>query len=142
MRTAVWVSLGLLLASFAINSPTWAVERELAGVRLGDKALTLLSRPGFGEPTYIGPIGTISLPSPEPAGAARAGARAGPSGPGGARAGGARGERERVGGCALAGARAAACEAAGDGAWAVEPRRRHQGWALVLCRRRPTWALV
>ena len=91
MRTAVWVSLGLLLASFAINSPTWAVERELAGVRLGDKALTLLSRPGFGEPTYIGPIGTISLPSPEPVGAARAGARAGPSGPGGARAGGARG---------------------------------------------------
>jgi len=95
MRRAVWSSLSLFVVIGALSSSSWAVERELCGVRLGDKALNLLDKPGYGQPAYIGPLGTISVTSAEQqqaAGAATGGAaRSGPSGPSGGMRGGRRG---------------------------------------------------
>ncbi len=97
MRKALWacVSLGVLVGFAAPCS--WAVERELSGVRLGETAMDLLDKPGYGEPDFVGPLGTIAIAVEEPQGAAasRAGGagRSGPAGPAGARAGGARGMR-------------------------------------------------
>jgi len=110
MRRTCWISLALLILGVTISSGAWAVERQLAGVRLGEKALSLLDKPGFGQPNYIGPIGTIALPSADQTGGAGAGGagRSGPSGPtgattgpnltGGMRGGGGRGGGGRGGG--------------------------------------------
>jgi hypothetical protein len=107
----VWSCLSLLVVTVAVSSCSWAVERELCGVRLGDRALSLLDKPGYGQPAYIGPLGTISVSAAEqqPAGAAAgAAARSGPSGP--ARAGragamrAARGARGRARGAGVGGA--------------------------------------
>ena len=99
MRRALLVGLGLLGLTVWIHSPAWAVERELAGVRLGAYAIPLLSRPGFGQPDFIGPLGAVG-------GQAAAAPRTGLSGPTRARGGGARagagggggGARARAGG--------------------------------------------
>ncbi len=82
MRRALWLScLGLLgISAVFLSSPAWAVERELGGARLGVRAVSLLAAPGFGQPDFIGPLGTV--------GGQRATPAAGRSGP--ARAGGAR----------------------------------------------------
>lgn len=109
--TWTWAGLALLVC---IASPcAWAVERELAGIRLGDKALDLLDRPGYGEPGFIGPLGAISVASQReqqaPAAARSAGGRSGPAGPRarGSRARGGMGARgARGGGGAMAGGRA------------------------------------
>lgn len=91
---------GVILVIVCIAATSWAgaLERELAGVRLGQKALDLLTKPGFGEPDFIGPIGLLgTMAAPAAQGtqqqaAPRAtGRRGGPSGPsGGARGGGRR----------------------------------------------------
>ncbi len=115
MRIATWTWVSLILAIGGLSTSAWAVERELCGVRLGDKALSLLDRPGYGQPNYIGPLGTISISSAAQAqvsgatgGTAsvrgRATGRSGPSGPtarggrGGMRGGGMRGGGMRGGG--------------------------------------------
>jgi len=137
MRRACLIGLALVILCIAISSGAWAVERQLAGVRLGEKALALLSKPGFGQPNYIGPIGTVGLPSAaEQAGggaAAGGGGRSGPAGPGratgpellgamggGMRGGGGamRGGGMRGGGGAMrgGGARAGGMRAGGGGA--------------------------
>ncbi|MFB3881451.1 MAG: hypothetical protein ACE149_09305 [Armatimonadota bacterium] len=117
MRRAVWACVSLIVVIGSLSSCCWAVERELSGVRLGDKALALLDRSGYGQPAYIGPLGTISVAPPEQqrqaaegAAAGGAAARSGPSGPsaaggamrgggmrGGMRGGGARGGGMRGG---------------------------------------------
>jgi hypothetical protein len=56
MRRALGACLSLLAATVVLQPPAWALERELAGVRLGTRALTLLNRPGFGQPDFIGPL--------------------------------------------------------------------------------------
>ena len=109
MRRAVWACVSLTVVIGGLSSCCWAVERELSGVRLGDRALALLDRSGYGQPAYIGPLGTISVAPPEQqrqaaesaAGGATS-ARSGPAGPtaarGGMRGGGARGGGARGGG--------------------------------------------
>ena len=109
MRRAVWACVSLIVVIGSLSSCCWAVERELSGVRLGDRALALLDRSGYGQPAYIGPLGTISVAPPEQqrqaAGGAAGGAtsaRSGPAGPtavrGGMRAAGGRGGGARGGG--------------------------------------------
>ncbi|MBE9566462.1 MAG: hypothetical protein IMF16_06915 [Proteobacteria bacterium] len=80
MPRAVWACLILLVCLTAASSSAWAVERGLAGVRLGDNALSLLSNSNFGQPNYIGPIGSLGMPELAPVVALGA---SGPSGPGG-----------------------------------------------------------
>jgi hypothetical protein len=98
MRKAVWTCITLAVLVCTTISRTWAVERELSGVRLGDNALDLLDRPGYGQPDFIGPLGTVAVAAEQPqvrmapggAGALRSGP-AGPSQRGGGRGMGARG---------------------------------------------------
>jgi len=80
MPRAVWACLILLVCLTAASSSAWAVERGLAGVRLGDNALSLLTNSNFGQPNYIGPIGSLGIPEPEPVVEPSA---SGPTGPGG-----------------------------------------------------------
>lgn len=86
MRRALWPAVGLLVITFALSSCASAVERELAGVRLGQKAMDLLDVAGFGQPDYIGPIGTLGSlltqqgPTAQPPAAAGT-TRSGPTGP-------------------------------------------------------------
>jgi hypothetical protein len=126
MRRALFASVGLFVLAVGLKSSAFAVERELAGVRLGETALALLSKPGFGEPNYIGPIGTVGLPAAEPQSgraapsAARA-ARSGPVGPGAGRMGGAAagarmGPAARGGGMGMRGPMAGERGAMGAGA--------------------------
>ena len=110
MRRALWACISLAAVIGGAYSCGWAVERELCGVRLGDRALRLLDREGYGQPAYIGPLGTISvapLQQQRQAGATGtrttgAAQRSGPSGPsagaarGSRRGGGARGSRGRM----------------------------------------------
>ncbi len=102
MRKAVWAGISLVVLASVAASCSWAVERELSGVRLGETAMDLLDRPGYGEPDFVGPLGTLTVAVEEPQGAAasRAGAqtRSGPSGPTAGRAGGGRGMRGGGGG--------------------------------------------
>jgi hypothetical protein len=113
MRKLACASLCLALITGLLASGAWAVERELAGVRLGDKSLDLLDRPGFGEPNFIGPLGTLAYVAPQqqpsqasaagPVGpsaavGASAGMRGGGMRAGGMRAGGMRGGGMRGGG--------------------------------------------
>ncbi len=97
MRRALWACIGSAILVGVAASSTWAVERELAGIRLGEMAMDLLDKPGYGEPDFIGPLGTVALPIEEPQGAlaSRAGGaiRSGPAGPTGRAAAGARGMR-------------------------------------------------
>ena len=89
MRRAVWAAFFLALVFTLLTSCAWALERELAGVALGDDALQLLDRPGFGEPHYIGPLGTLtSVPAEQQVTVGGGGATAGLSGPTGAAFGG------------------------------------------------------
>ncbi len=85
MRRACLISLALVFVCFAMASGAWAVERQLAGVSLGERALDLLGKTGFGQPNYIGPIGSIGLPSASGQGGAGTAAgrarRSGPAGP-------------------------------------------------------------
>ena len=97
MRKLACASLCLALIIGLLASGAWAVERELAGVRLGDRSLDLLDRPGFGEPNFIGPLGTLAYVAPQQQQPSQASA-AGPVGPSaavgagaGTRAGGMRG---------------------------------------------------
>jgi hypothetical protein len=94
MLKAVWAAFCLAAILGLLSSCAWAVERELVGVSLGDEALDLLDRPGFGEPLFIGPLGALSYISSQqqPArAAATAAVRTGPTGPSlGGTAGGAR----------------------------------------------------
>lgn len=98
MRKAVWTCIGLAVITGAVATHGWAVERELWGVRLGTNAMTLLDKPGYGQPDFIGPMGAISVATEQAPsrGATGAGAaRSGPAGPSGGagRGGGARGGR-------------------------------------------------
>ena len=86
MRRALWTSLVLVVLVSVACSGAWALERQLAGVRLGERAVRLLDRAGFGQPDFIGPLGTVGAAAPQ-AGAATAAGRAAPTGPTGARAG-------------------------------------------------------
>ena len=104
MRKLACASLCLALIIGLLASGAWAVERELAGVRLGDKSLDLLDRPGFGEPNFIGPLGTLAYVAPQQQQPSQASA-AGPVGPSaaigasaGTRGGGMRGGGMRGGG--------------------------------------------
>ena len=64
MARALWILCSLLLFAIVLASaPASAVERELAGVRLGVDVLTLLDKLGYGQPDFVGPIGTIALPA-------------------------------------------------------------------------------
>jgi hypothetical protein len=48
-----------------LANPAFSLERELAGVELGQRALELLSNPKFGTPDYIGPVGSLgAIPPP------------------------------------------------------------------------------
>lgn len=51
----IWLLMFLLLVSSL--QPAVAMEQGLAGVKLGNSALQLLTNPTFGQPSYIGPIG-------------------------------------------------------------------------------------
>jgi len=98
MRRALFGGLILLgLAALFCSSSAWALERELGGVRLGAKALNLLTLPGFGQPDFIGPLGVTGgqrVVSPAgAAGRAGQGAAAGPGAVGSGRAGQMRGRR-------------------------------------------------
>jgi hypothetical protein len=92
MRRALWPAVGLLVITLALSSCASAVERELAGVRLGQRALDLLDAPAFGQPDYIGPLATLGslITQQTAAGQAATGTaatRSGPTGPGGAQRG-------------------------------------------------------
>ncbi len=146
MRKAAWTCITLAVLVCTASSRTWAVERELSGVRLGDNALDLLDRPGYGQPDFIGPLGTITVAAEQPqvrtapgaAGAVRSGP-AGPSQRGSARGGmrggmrgagmrgGARGRGQRGG---MRGGRAGGRMRAGAGA-SVGTRSRTAGAARV-----------
>jgi hypothetical protein len=80
MPRAVWACLIALVCLTAASSSAWAVERGLAGVRLGDNALSLLSNSNFGQPHFIGPIGALGMPEPEPVVQPSASGPAGPEG--------------------------------------------------------------
>ena len=82
MPRAVWACLILLVCLTVASSPAWAVERGLAGVRLGDNVLSLLSNSNFGQPDYVGPIGMLGMPEPELVVAPGASGPSGPGGPG------------------------------------------------------------
>ncbi len=121
MRKAAWTCITLAVLVCTASSRAWAVERELSGVRLGDNALDLLDRPGYGQPDFIGPLGTVTVAAEQPqaGGAQRAGGalRSGPAGPsqrGGARGMGARGGARGAG--ARGGMRGARGGARGAGA--------------------------
>jgi hypothetical protein len=102
MRRALWACISSAILVGVAASCTWAVERDLAGVRLGEMAMDLLDKPGYGEPDFIGPLGTVALPTEEPQGAAAlragGGVRSGPAGPTGRGAAGARGRGGMRGG--------------------------------------------
>lgn len=101
MARAVRAAVLVVLISVAASSWSAAVERELAGVRLGQRALDLLTKPGFGQPDFIGPLGALggmaaaegpAEEARQAAGAAGTAARrAGPTGPTAQRGGGRRG---------------------------------------------------
>jgi hypothetical protein len=146
MRRAMWASVGLIILAGALRSPASAVERQLATVHLGDNALALLSKAGYGQPDYIGPLGTIAIPAPEEAAgaagtrrAAGATAVARRSGPAGPRAGGRademgmRGAMSDRGGRGGAGARTpSAGRAATQGPGMLWYYRRPLGNVMVL----------
>jgi len=85
MAKALRAGVVLVIVTTAVTSWAWAVERELAGVRLGQKALDLLAQPGFGQPDYIGPLATLGeMESAQgTGGAAQTTARRGQGGPAG-----------------------------------------------------------
>lgn len=127
MRKATWACLSLIVLIGLVSSSAWAVERELAGVRLGDKAEALLKDADYGEPDFIGPIGTISVAPTQERGTVTAtapAARSGPTGPTGARGPRARSGGMRGGARAGMGARGPAMGAgrAGGGAMMGTPR--------------------
>jgi hypothetical protein len=82
MRKGLWIGLALSVMMVAVASAGWAVERELAGVSLGQRALDLLAKPGFGQPDYVGPLGTLGeLVTQQRAGETAVTGRPGQSGP-------------------------------------------------------------
>ena len=100
MGRALRAGVVLIIVCVAVSSWAEAVERELAGVRLGQKALDLLTKPGFGQPDYIGPLATLGTMAPPPGTQtqeqlAPGGGQGGPTGP--ARRGGAGGRGMRMG---------------------------------------------
>ncbi|UCC69579.1 MAG: hypothetical protein JSV79_06670, partial [Armatimonadota bacterium] len=93
MRKAVWACLFLALVIGLFTSCAWPLERQLAGVRLGDRALDLLDKSDYGQPDFIGPLGALGYVAPQQQAAQPAAGRSGPAGPtrraarGGGRAG-------------------------------------------------------
>jgi len=139
MGKAAWAWAGLALVVCVASPRAWAVERELAGVRLGDRALELLDRPGYGEPDFIGPLGAVSQASEPERGVRAAGGgvgRSGPAGPSGGRAG-ARGGGSRAAGRGMAarGMRGGRGATAGGGAG----RRTRTGGAGAVAERGMYW---
>ena len=95
MGRALRAGVVLIVIGVVVSSWAGAVERELAGVRLGQKALDLLTKAGFGQPDYIGPLATFGeMAGPEGTGAetlaAPGAGQAGPTGPAGSTRGGRR----------------------------------------------------
>ena len=68
MQRAVWACLALVFLVGVSCSDSWAVERQLAGVRLGTTTMELLEKPGYGQPDFIGPLGALSVAPDQPTG--------------------------------------------------------------------------
>ena len=156
MARAIWAIICLGTLTGGACSSAWAVERELAGVRLGEMALGLLDKPGYGEPDFIGPLGSIAIASvlqgqvlgqTAPTALARPGlsggtARRGPAGPagrmedegmrGGEGRGGGAGARRGTTGAGALSRPAAAGGAQGGGAGMYWYYRRLGGAVVVL----------
>lgn len=96
MRRALVACLGLVAITLALHSSVWAEEKELAGVSLGSNAISLLSRTGFGQPDFIGPLGAGG--AQQSSGARAGGGPAGRGGVGAPGQGGPRGRPGRMGG--------------------------------------------
>ena len=107
MRKPVWACLFLALVIGLLTSCAWPLERQLAGVRLGDRALDLLDKPDYGEPDFIGPLGALGYVAPQQQAAQPAAGRSGPAGPtrgaAGGRGGGGRSGRSMGAGGARGG---------------------------------------
>ena len=73
MRQTI-LAIGVVVVLVAcVSRPLWAVEQELAGVRLNQKALSVLQNESYRMPDYIGPLGGYGLVQAQPAGPTGAG---------------------------------------------------------------------